>query len=77
MEVKAETDNNRKITNGGKRMTIEKAISLSTEEFEALDREYSGFNKDRYSNHQVTDGEESFYDFLEKGCENIENMRIF
>ncbi len=63
--------------NGGLKMTIEKAMSLSKEEFEMLDKQYEGFDKESYINHRVHEPQETFYDFLEKGCERIRNIRLF
>ena len=57
-------------------MTIEKAMTLSPEEFAMLDKQYEGFNKETYTNHQTHNGEETFYDFIEKGSERIKNIQL-
>lgn len=62
--------------NGGKKMTLEKAMMLSSEEFAMLDEQYDGFNRETYNNHQTHNGEETFYDFIEKGSERIKDIHI-
>lgn len=61
---------------GGKKMTIQKALSLSSEEFEMLDNEYGGFNKETYSNHKLSGDDETSLGFLREGSEKIKNNPV-
>lgn len=57
-------------------MTIEKAKSLSSEEFALLDEKYGGFNNETYNNHQTQDEKETIYDFIKKGGRKIAGIRL-
>jgi len=61
---------------GETKMTIEKALSLSTEEFNLLCEECYGFNNEKYKNHQKRSDGESTADFLLKGSRRIKNHPV-
>lgn len=52
-------------------MTIEKALSLSHEEFISLSNECNGSNDEMYKNHPSHTGDETIIDFLLKGSHRI------
>lgn len=58
---------------GGSAMTIEKAKSISSEEFKKLSDECNGFNDEKYKNHQIHADGETIGDFILKGSILIQN----
>lgn len=58
-------------------MTVEKAMTLTSEEFEELSKEYDGFNNEAYFNHSIEEDEDAFYDFLNNGCKRLKGIRLF
>lgn len=54
-------------------MTIEKALSLSTDEFIRLSDECNGFNDEMYKNHPIHTDDETIIDFLLKGSQRIKD----
>lgn len=77
MKKKSEGENQNAKEGGGEKMTVEKARELSSEEFALLDKQYGGFNEERYNNHQAHERTETFYDFIEKGSKRIKGIQLF
>lgn len=69
-------ENEKKEERRGTKMTIEKAMTLTSEEYATLDESYDGFNKDVYINHQAHGSEETLYDFIGKGSEKLDRIRL-
>lgn len=63
-------------TKGERKMTVQKALSLSEEDFNKLSDECNGFNDEVYKNHRIHKDGETLGEFLEKGSKRIKDNPV-